>query len=115
MSMLDIVDEMIIGGGMAFTFDKVINGTQIGASLFDEEGAKTVPDIMKKAAEKGVKIHLPTDYVCADKFSEDAKTCIKKNTEGIEDGWLGLDIGPDTIKANSAVIARSKTIFWNGP
>ena len=114
-NMLDIVDEMIIGGGMAFTFDKVINGTAIGASLFDEEGAKTVPDIMKKAAEKGVKIHLPTDYVCADKFSEDAKTMVRKCNEGIDDGWLGLDIGPDTIKSNAEVIRRSKTVFWNGP
>jgi len=114
-SMLDIVDEMIIGGGMAFTFDKVINGTRIGSSLFDAEGAKIVPDIMKKAHEKGVKIHLPVDYVCGDKFAEDAKTCIKSNTEGIEDGWLGMDIGPNTIKANADVIKRSKTIFWNGP
>merc|ERR1712070_705209 len=73
-NMLDIVDEMIIGGGMAFTFDKVLNGTQIGASLFDEEGAATVPDIMKKAQEKGVKIHLPVDYKCGDKFAEDAET-----------------------------------------
>ena len=114
-NMLDIVDEMIIGGGMAFTFDKVLNGTAIGSSLFDEEGAKTVPDIMKKAAEKGVKIHLPTDYVCADKFAEDAKTCIRTNAEGIDDGWLGLDIGPNTIKSNADVIRRSKTVFWNGP
>ena len=114
-NMLDIVDEMIIGGGMAFTFDKVINGTNIGSSLYDEEGAKTVPDIMKKAAEKGVKIHLPTDYVCADKFAEDAKTCIRTNSEGIDDGWLGLDVGPKTIAANAEVIRRSKTIFWNGP
>jgi len=114
-NMLDIVDEMIIGGGMAFTFDRVLNGTQIGSSMFDGEGAKTVPDIMKKAQEKGVKIHLPTDYVCADKFAEDAKTCIRTNREGIEDGWLGLDIGPDTIKSNADVIKRSKTIFWNGP
>lgn len=113
--MLDIVDEMIIGGGMAFTFDKVLNGTRIGSSLFDEEGAKTVNDIMKKAQEKGVKIHLPTDYVCADKFAEDAKTCIRTNKEGIDDGWLGLDIGPNSIKANAEVIRRSKTIFWNGP
>jgi phosphoglycerate kinase len=114
-NMLDIVDEMIIGGGMAFTFDKVLNGTQIGSSLFDEEGAQTVPDIMKKAAEKGVKIHLPSDYVCADKFAEDAKTCIRTQAEGIDDGWLGLDVGPATIKANAEVIRRSKTIFWNGP
>jgi len=114
-NMLDIVDEMIIGGGMAFTFDKVLNGTNIGASLYDEEGAKTVPDIMKKAAEKGVKIHLPTDYVCADKFAEDAKTCIRTNKEGIDEGWLGLDVGPNTIANNREVIRRSKTIFWNGP
>jgi len=114
-NMLDIVDEMIIGGGMAFTFDKVLNGTNIGSSLFDEEGAKTVPDIMKKAQEKGVKIHLPTDYVCADKFAEDAKTCLRTNKEGIDEGWLGLDIGPESIKANAEVIRRSKTVFWNGP
>merc|ERR1711937_806990 len=100
---------------MAFTFDKVLNGTQIGSSLFDEEGAATVPDIMKKAAEKGVKIHLPTDYVCADKFAEDAQTVIRTNQEGIDDGWLGLDIGPKSIEANAEVIRRSKTIFWNGP
>lgn len=100
---------------MAFTFDKVLNGTRIGSSLFDEEGAKTVMDIMKKAQEKGVKIHLPTDYVCADKFAEDAKTVIRTNKEGIDEGWLGLDIGPKTIQANADVIRRSKTIFWNGP
>ena len=114
-SMLDIVDEMIIGGGMAFTFDKVLNGTNIGASLYDEDGAKTVKDIMIKAKEKGVKIHLPTDYVCADKFAEDAKTCIRTCAEGIDEGWLGLDIGPQTIASNAEVIRRSKTIFWNGP
>lgn len=114
-NMLDIVDEMIIGGGMAFTFDKVLHGTNIGSSLFDEEGAKTVPDIMKKAQEKGVKIHLPTDYVCADKFAEDAKTMVRTNKEGIDDGWLGLDIGPNSIAANAEVIRRSKTVFWNGP
>jgi len=114
-NMLDIVDEMIIGGGMAFTFDKVLNGTQIGSSLFDEEGAATVPDIMKKAAEKGVKIHLPTDYVCADKFAEDAQTMIRTTSEGIDDGWLGLDVGPRSIAANAEVIRRSRTIFWNGP
>lgn len=76
-NMLDIVDEMIIGGGMAFTFDKVLNGTDIGGSLFDEEGAEIVPDIMKKAEEKGVKIHLPTDYMCGSKFAEDAETEVR--------------------------------------
>ena len=115
MKMLELVDEMIIGGGMAFTFNKVLQNAQIGKSLFDAEGAKIVPEIMKKAAEKGVKIHLPVDYVCADKFEETANIKIKDITDGIDAGWLGLDIGPKTIKMNSEVIARSKTIFWNGP
>lgn len=58
---------------------------------------------------------MPTDYVCADKFAEDAKTCIRSNKEGIDEGWLGLDVGPNTIAANAEVIRRSKTVFWNGP
>lgn len=115
MNMLDLVDEMIIGGGMAFTFNKVLNGTAIGSSLFDEEGANLVPEILAKAAEKGVKVHIPSDFVCADKFEESANIVMRTETEGIDDGWLGLDIGPDTIKRNSDVIARSKTVFWNGP
>lgn len=63
-NMIDLVDEMIIGGGMAFTFNKVINKTNIGSSLYDEAGAKIVPDLMKKAEAKGVKIHIPTDFLC---------------------------------------------------
>lgn len=70
-----------------------------------------MPDIMQKAKEKGVKIHLPTDYVCADKFAEDAKTMVRTNKEGIDDGWLGLDVGPKSIAANAEVIRRSKTVF----
>ncbi len=115
MNLLDIVDEMIIGGGMAFTFNKVMNGTKIGASLFDEEGAKLVPEILAKAAAKKVKIHLPTDFVCADKFAADAQIVTRNELQGIDDGWLGLDIGPNTIEANKLVISRSKTVFWNGP
>lgn len=115
MNMLDLVDEMIIGGGMAFTFNKVLNGTQIGSSLYDEEGANLVPEIMRKAQEKNVKIHLPTDFICADKFEETAQVMTRTDSQGIDDGWLGLDIGPNTIKANADVIARSKTVFWNGP
>jgi len=72
MNLLDLVDEMIIGGGMAFTFKKVLNGTAIGDSLYDEEGANLVPEIIRKANEKGVKLHLPTDFICADKFAETA-------------------------------------------
>lgn len=100
MNMLDIVDEMIIGGGMAFTFNKVLNQARIGASLYDEDGAHLVPDIIKKAQEKGVKIHLPTDFICADKFAADANIVTRTEAEGIDDGWLGLDIGPKTILAN---------------
>lgn len=84
MNLLDLVDEMIIGGGMAFTFNKVLNGTEIGASLFDEEGAAIVPQILAKANEKGVKLHFPTDFVCADKFAADAHTKIRNEHEGIE-------------------------------
>lgn len=115
MNMLDIVDEMIIGGGMAFTFNKVLNETAIGDSLYDAEGAELVPDILAKAASKGVQIHLPTDFICGDSFSADAQVKTRTEKCGIEDGWLGLDIGPQTVLANRRVIQRSKTIFWNGP
>ena len=115
MNMLDLVDEMIIGGGMAFTFNKVLNDTKIGDSLFDSEGAEIVPDILAKAASKGVRIHLPNDFICADKFAEDAKVMTRNEEQGIDDGWMGLDVGPQTIAANAEVIARSKTVFWNGP
>lgn len=116
MKMLELVDEMIIGGGMAFTFNKVLQNANIGKSLFDEEGAKIVPDIMAKAKARGVKIHLPQDYVIADQFSETAKTAIRDIVgPGIDDGWMGLDIGPKTILQNAEVIRRAKTVFWNGP
>ena len=115
MNMLDLVDEMIIGGGMAFTFNKVLNDTKIGDSLFDSEGAEIVPDILAKAASKGVRIHLPNDFICADKFAEDANVMTRNEEQGIDDGWMGLDVGPQTIAANAEVIARSKTVFWNGP
>jgi phosphoglycerate kinase len=95
---------MIIGGGMAFTFNKVLNNTQIGKSLYDVEGAKIVHEIMKRANERGVKIHLPTDFVEADKFEESANTKIRDDREGIEEGWYGLDIGPKTIENNAKVI-----------
>ena len=114
-NMLSLVDEMIIGGGMAFTFNKVLNQAEIGKSLFDEEGAKLVPDLLKKAAEKNVKIHLPVDFIQADKFDESAKFEVTTEQQGIKPEWIGLDIGPETIQRNNAVIARSKTVFWNGP
>jgi len=100
---------------MAFTFNKVLNNTSIGASLYDAEGAKTVHNIVAKAKQKGVKIHLPTDFVCADKFSEDAQVAYKTEDEGVPEGWLGLDVGKNSIKSFDKVIRRSNTLFWNGP
>lgn len=114
-NMLDKVDEMIIGGGMAFTFKKVINDMNIGGSLYDDEGAAIVKEIMAKAAEKGVKIHLPSDFVCGDKFAADASVKTVTATEGVPEGWMGLDSGPETTATFAEVVSRAKLIVWNGP
>jgi len=114
-NLLDKADEIIIGGGMAYTFLKVRDNMEIGNSLFDPEGAKIVPELFKKAGEKGKKIHLPVDWVTADKFAADANTGSATLQGGIPAGWEGLDVGPETTKQFAAVIARSKTIVWNGP
>merc|ERR1719379_1275049 len=106
---------MVIGGGMAFTFKKVLEGVSIGSSLFDEEGAKIVEGLVKKADEKGVKLHLPTDFVIANGFKEDAEHRVVTQAEGIPDGWLGLDIGPASAAAFSTAVGEAKTIVWNGP
>ena len=114
-SLLDKVDEMIIGGGMAFTFNKVLNNMKIGNSLFDEKGATIVASLMEKAKAKGVKIHLPVDFVAGDKFAADAsaKSCTEE--EGIPEGWMGLDVGPKSVATFVDAVNRSKTIVWNGP
>jgi len=114
-NLLDKVDEMVIGGGMAFTFKKVLDGTNIGSSLFDEEGAKLVKDIMAKAASKNVKIHLPTDFVIADKFAADAQHKVVSDADGVPDGWLGLDVGPKSSQDFADAVARAKLVVWNGP
>lgn len=114
-NLIDKVDEMLIGGGMAFTFLKVLNNVKIGASLFDEEGSKIVQQLMDKAKAKNVKIHLPWDFVTADKFAADAKICLCTIDSGIADGWLGLDIGPKSEKDFAEVVKRAKLIVWNGP
>jgi len=114
-NMLDQVDEMIIGGGMAFTFRKIVDGMSIGTSLYDEEGAKIVPRLMEKAAEKKVKLHFPVDFVTADKFAEDASVGAATVEEGIPDGWMGLDCGPKSRELFAQVIARAKLVVWNGP
>lgn len=114
-NLLDKVDEMIIGGGMAYTFLKEIHGMEIGNSLYDNEGAKIIKQLMDKAAKKEVKIHLPVDFVTADKFAEDAKVGSADLSTGIPSGWMALDVGPKSRTAFNEVISRAKTIVWNGP
>lgn len=113
--LLDKVDRMIIGGGMAYTFKKVLNGMEIGKSLYDEAGAAEVPSIMKKAKERGVEILFPIDFKIADSFSANANTKIVTEEEGIPASWHGLDCGPKSIAAAEEMIKTSKLIIWNGP
>jgi phosphoglycerate kinase len=114
-NLLDKVDEMIIGGAMAFTFLHVLHGTKIGKTLYDKEGAKIVPEIMKKAEAKKVKIHLPLDFRVADKFHKDAKVYDADLKSGVPEEWYGLDSGPKTIAKQVEVIFRSKAVIFNGP
>lgn len=114
-NLLEKVDEMIIVGGMAFTFLKVLNNMSIGSSLFDEEGAKIVNDLMKKAKDKNVKIHLPVDFVTGDSFSENANVGKATTKEGIPDGCMGLDCGEESMKMFKEPLHRAKLILWNGP
>jgi len=115
MNLLDKVNMMIVGGGMAYTFLKVNDSMAIGSSLYDEDGAKIVPDIMKKAEEKGVKIVLPCDFVISSKFGEDGEIKSSTKEEGVPDGFMGLDCGPKSVEMNAAAIKEAKTIIWNGP
>ncbi len=114
-NMLDKVNSLIICGGMAFTFKKVLDGMAIGDSLYDEAGSKKVKELAEKAKKNGVKITLPVDYVTADKFAKDANTGYAEDKDGIKDGWMGLDCGEKSIKLFKETINEAKTILWNGP
>eukprot|EP00730_Choanoeca_flexa_P016821 TRINITY_DN8020_c0_g1_i3.p1 TRINITY_DN8020_c0_g1~~TRINITY_DN8020_c0_g1_i3.p1 ORF type:complete len:435 (+),score=159.59 TRINITY_DN8020_c0_g1_i3:782-2086(+) len=114
-NLLDKVNEMIIGGGMAFTFKKTLDGMAIGGSLFDEEGSALCERIVQKAKDNNVKLHLPSDFVTADKFDAQAQVGAADDASGIPDGWMGLDIGPKSADKFSEVVGRAKTIVWNGP
>merc|ERR1719399_1405013 len=113
--MLDKVDKMIIGGGMAFTFLKINDGMSIGTSLYDEDGAKIVPEIVEKAKKLGVEIILPVDFTISSKFGEDGEIKDATKESGIPDGFMGLDCGPKSLELNAAAVKASKTIIWNGP
>ena len=114
-SLIDKADDIIIGGGMAYTFLKVLNGMKIGNSLFDPAGAEIVAELVAKAKEKGVRIHLPVDFITGDDFSPTANTGSATVESGIPDGWEGFDCGPKTRELFAKVIASAKTIVWNGP
>jgi phosphoglycerate kinase len=114
-NLLDKADEIIIGGGMAYTFRKIQDHMEIGKSLYDAEGAKIVPELLAKAKAKGKQIHLPVDWVTGDKFGPDAKVGSATLATGIPAGLEGMDAGPESSKQFAAVIARAKTIIWNGP
>lgn len=112
-NLLNSATDIIIGGGMAYTFFKA-EGGQIGNSLCEDDRLDTARELMKKAEEKGVCIHLPSDSILADKFAEDADTTSAANTE-IPEGWMGLDIGHIACETFTKVIKEAKTILWNGP
>jgi len=114
-NLIDKVDALMIVGGMAFTFLKVLYNMDIASSLFDEEGAKIVPQIMENAKAKNVAVHFPTDFICGSAFSSDALTCISTVKSGIPNGYMGLDIGSESLTKFCNVIERSNLIFWNGP
>ncbi|CAM1349736.1 phosphoglycerate kinase [Tenacibaculum halocynthiae] len=112
-NIIDKVDHIIVGGGMTFTFIKALGG-KIGNSLVEDDKLNLALAILKLAKEKNTEIHLPVDALIADSFSNEANTKTV-NTNEIPDGWMGLDCGPQTSEKFAEVIAKSKTILWNGP
>jgi phosphoglycerate kinase len=112
-NLLDKIDHLIIGGGMAYTFIKAQGGS-IGNSLVEEDYLETALEILRTAKAKNVSIHLPEDSVIADSFSNDAGTKIV-DSGSIESGWMGLDVGEKALAEYAAVLEKSKTILWNGP
>ena len=112
-NLLEKVDTLIIGGGMCYTFTKA-QGGNVGNSLLEEDYLQYSLDMIKKAEEKGVKLLLPVDAVAADAFSNDANTKVVAQNE-IPDGWMGLDIGPETAKMYAEAVKSAKTVVWNGP
>lgn len=111
--LMNKANNILIGGGMAFTFVKAMGGS-IGKSLCEEDKLELAKGLLEKAKAKGVKLYLPTDAVIADNFANDANTKYS-SIDTIPDGWMGLDIGDETVKTYSEVIKNSKTILWNGP
>ncbi len=112
-NILDKVDHLIISGGMTYTFVKA-KGGEVGDSICEDDKMDLALDILKKAKEKGVQVHIPVDVLAADDFANDANTRVV-DVDKIPDGWQGLDAGPKTLKNFKEVILQAKTILWNGP
>jgi len=111
-NLLEKVDTLIIGGGMAYTFMKA-KGLNVGTSLLEEDYIEYAKEMMEKAEAKGIKLLIPVDTVVAKEFDNNAESKVSEN--GIEDGWMGLDIGPKTIELFSDALKSAKTVVWNGP
>lgn len=111
--LLDRVNHLIIGGGMAYTFFKAMGG-QVGKSLVEEDKLDLAKELIRKAKNKGVELHLPIDSIAGDKFDAAANTQVVNN-HNIPEGWMGMDIGPQAQQVMAQVIEQSKTILWNGP
>lgn len=112
-ALMDKCDTLVIGGGMCFTF-LLAQGKQVGSSLKEEDWIERAAAMIAKADERGVKLLLPVDVVCADRFAEDAET-LTVSVDDIPDAMMGLDIGPETAKLYAQAVAEAGTVFWNGP
>uniref|UniRef100_A0A6U6KQI6 Phosphoglycerate kinase n=1 Tax=Odontella aurita TaxID=265563 RepID=A0A6U6KQI6_9STRA len=114
-NLIDKSDNIIICGGMAYTFLKTCFGMEIGKSLFDKKGAELAPGLLKKAEEKGCKIVLPCDWACGQDFKNDQPIKMVTQEEGIPDGWEGMDCGPKSMALFRETVLASATVIWNGP
>ncbi|HEY9598784.1 MAG TPA: phosphoglycerate kinase, partial [Cyanophyceae cyanobacterium] len=112
-TLLEKVDKLLIGGGMIFTFYKA-RGLNVGKSLVEDDKLELAKSLEAKAKERGVEFLLPTDVVVADKFAADAESQTV-SIEAIPDGWMGLDIGPDSVKVFQDALSNCQTVIWNGP
>ncbi|MCG8340891.1 MAG: phosphoglycerate kinase [Cytophagales bacterium] len=112
-NLLEKVDNLLIGGGMSYTFQKALGGS-VGASLLEEDYIKLASQLLEKSAKKGINLFLPADIVVADCFTNEATIAISDG-KIVQEGWIGLDIGPETQKKFATIIQNARTILWNGP
>ena len=113
-SLLSKVDDLLLGGGMIFTFMRA-QGVQIGNSICEEDMIPLAEKLVKDAKDAGVRLHLPSDVVIADRFEPDANVRVVSTSEDIPEGWIGMDVGPQTIQEYGSVLRKCETIVWNGP